>query len=177
MRLSVFNVDDQREALRQLAELTQRSVIHPLVRDTAIRLTADCEARDDSCELEAIFNAVKHGDQRSIALKNGLRYVADPRWADHFTAPSRILKQCVRGACAGDCDEHAALIAALAAALGFKVGLRAWGPTPDDFVHVYAVAAVSKRAPEEVVGLDSTVAESYVGWEPPNGSVLTAWLE
>lgn len=177
MKLSVFTVDDQRDALRQLAELTQRSVLHPLVRDTAIRLTADCDPRDDTCELEAIFNAVKHGDPRSIPLKNGLRYVADPRWADHFTAPSRILQQCVRGACAEDCDGAAGLIAALAASVGFRVGLRVWGPSADDFVHVYAVAGVPKRDPTEVLGMDSTVPDSYLGWEPGNGHILTAWLE
>lgn len=177
MRLSVFGVATQREALEQLAELAQRSTVHPLVRETAIRLTADCDARDDECELQAIFDAVKHGDPRVQGLKAGVRYVADPRWADHFTAPYRLLKQCASGACAGDCDDHAALIVALAGSLGFKVGLRVWGPTPSEFVHVYAVAGVPKRDPREVVGLDTTVDASSVGWEPPNGSVMTAWLE
>lgn len=167
----------QKEALTQLAELAQRSTLHPLVRETAIRLTADCTSRDDGCELDAIFNAVKHGDHRVAALRNGVRYVADPRWADHFTAPYRMLQQCARGACAGDCDDHAALIVALAGALGFKVGLRVWGETASNFVHVYAVAGLPKRDPREVVGLDTTVPESNVGWEPPNGAVLTAWLE
>lgn len=119
MRLSVFGVATQREALEQLAELAQRSTVHPLVRETAIRLTADCDARDDDCELQAIFNAVKYGTVKSDDLRGfgrgfglsreenplarGVRYVADPRWADHFTAPYRLLKQCARGACAGDC--------------------------------------------------------------------------
>lgn len=177
MRLSVFGVATQREALEQLAELAQRSTVHPLVRDTAIRLTSECQARDDECELQAIFEAVKHGDSRVAALKNGVRYVADPRWADHFTAPYRLLKQCATGACAGDCDDHAALITALAGSLGFKVGLRVWGPKADNYVHVYAVAGLPKRDPQHVVGLDTTVDSSTVGWEPPDGSVLTAWLE
>lgn len=177
MRLSVFGVDTQREALEQLAELAQRSTVHPLVREVAMQLTADCPSRDDACELQTIFDAVKHGDSRVRALKAGVRYVADPRWADHFTAPYRLLKQCARGACAGDCDDHAALIVALAGALGFKVGLRVWGPSDSNYVHVYAVAGVPKRDPRQVVGLDTTVDESDVGWEPPSGSVLTAWLE
>lgn len=177
MRLSVFGVETQREALQQLAELAQRATVHPLVRETAMQITAECPARDDSCELEAIFNAVKHGDPRVRPLRKGVRYVADPRWADHFTAPHRLLKQCARGACAGDCDDHAALIVALAGSLGFVMGLRVWGPSHSNYVHVYAIAGVPKRDPREVLGLDTTVDDSTVGWEPPSGAVLTAWLE
>lgn len=177
VRLSVFGVASQKEALEQLAELAQRSTVHPTVREVAMQLTADCPARDDSCELQAIFNAVKHGDDRVRALQHGVRYVADPRWADHFTAPHRLIKQCAKGACAGDCDDHAALIVALVGALGFKVGLRVWGPSHSNYVHVYAVVGLPKRDPRDVVGMDTTVPESDVGWEPPRGEVLTAWLE
>lgn len=177
MRLSVFGVATQQDALKQLAELTQRSTVHPLVRQIAMQITAGCQSRDDLCELQAIFDAVKHGDPRVRELRNGVRYVADPRWADFFTAPYRLLKQCAKGACAGDCDDHAALIAALAGSLGFVVGLRVWGPKPNEFTHVYAVAGVPKRDPRQCVGLDSTVDESDVGWEPPQGEVLTAWLD
>lgn len=130
MRLSVFEVEDQQAALKQLAELTQRSILHPTVREAAIQMVRGCDARDDACELEAIFNAVKHGTPYVKGLAKGLKYVADPRWADHFTAPYRVLDQCARGACAEDCDGHAALIAALAGSLGFKVGLRVQGFEP-----------------------------------------------
>lgn len=136
-----------------------------------------CGARDDACELEAIFEAVKHGTPYVKGLAKGLKYIADPRWADHFTAPYRVLDQCARGACAEDCDGHAALIAALAGSLGFKVGLRVWGETHSNYVHVYAVAGLPKREPRDTVGMDTTVPDSSVGWEPPNGAVLTAWLE
>jgi len=177
VRFRVFEVDDQREALRQLAELTQRSSVHPRVHEAALRIISDCEQRDDECELEAIFQAVKHGTDKVKGMENGVKYVADPRFADHFTAPYRILEQLARGVNGFDCDDHTALICALAANVGFHVGLRVWGPTPDEFVHVYAVVGLPKRKPKKVVGLDSTVDESYVGWEPPDGSILTAWLE
>lgn len=177
MRLSVFKVSSQREALVQLAQLAERSTVHPLVRETAIRIVSECQSRDDECELEAIFNAVKTGSSHVKALANGVKYVADGRWADHFTAPYRLLKQCANGACAEDCDGQASLIVALAGSLGFLVGLRAWGRSEDNYVHVYAVAGLPKRNPAKVVGLDSTVDESYVGWEPPKGVVMTAWLE
>lgn len=151
-------------------------MLHPLVRETAFSIISDCASRDDECELEAIFNAVKHGDQRVAPLKRGFKYIADPRSTDYFTAPHRSLSACLRGACGGDCDDHTALICSLAGAIGFKVGLRAWGEYGEDFSHVYAVAMLSKRNPTRVVGLDTTVEESSVGWEPPRGRVMTAWL-
>lgn len=204
MRLSVFTVADQREALKKLADLTQRGTVHPLVRETALAIINDCADRDDECELEAIYNAVKHGTDNVPFLKHGLKYVADPGWADHFTAPWRVLEQLQRGVNGEDCDGHAALVAALAGAIGFKTGLRAWGEDPEDFVHVYAVAGFPKRDPRESVGLDTTVEEASVGWEPPiadayngyagsgrrsgpkpyqdygsrrGGHILTAWLD
>lgn len=177
MRLSVFEATSQRFSLEKLGELAQRSTVHPLVRETAMRIVAECPARDDMCELQAIYDAVKHGTPAVKALRNGVRYVADPRWADYFTAPYRLLKQCASGVCSGDCDDAASLIAALAGAIGFKVGLRVWGETHDEYVHVYAVVGVPKRAPTQVLGMDTTVESADVGWEPPKGAVLTAWFE
>jgi hypothetical protein len=60
------------------------------------------------------------------------------------------------------------------------VGLRAYGRLAlnGDFEHVYAVVKTPKRAPfTGELALDTTVRESYVGWEPPPGNVMTAWLE
>ena len=176
MPFRVVDVSTQRQALIQLAQLAQKSILHPLVKESAIQIVRSCQSRDDACELEAIFNAVKYGDPRVKPLKRGFKYIADPRSTDAFTAPYRNLQMCMRGACGGDCDDHAALICALAGAIGFKTGLRAWGPKGEDFEHVYAVVGVSKRNPTRAVGMDTTVDESSVGWEPPPGEVLTAWL-
>ena len=177
MQVRVYRGTDQLDALRALRDLAQKATLHPLVRSVAITLTQDCPARDDTCELEALFNAVKHGDPRVPGLKNGLRYVADPRWADYFIAPARMLSMCAKGACGSDCDDHAGLLAALAGAIGFKTGLCAWGRKRGEFTHVYAVAAIPKRAPKERVGMDSTVPESRLGWEPPEGFTHVEWLE
>ncbi len=92
-----------------------------------------------------------------------------------------MLKECRRGACSGDCDDHTAMVCSLGSAVGFKMGLRAWGPhgSQGEFVHVYPVALLPKRldGPLTVVGMDTTVPESFLGWEPESGDVLTAWLE
>jgi len=179
MRLRAFDVPDQRASLHELAKLVESSIPNPRVRQAALLITADCPARDDMAELTAIFNAVKSGDSRVAGLENGVRYVADPKILDFFTAPPRLLEQCARGACAEDCDGQAALVASLAGSLGFEVGLRAYAPegtARGQYTHVYAVANVPKRAPRETIGLDTTVPDSNVGWQPPSGIVLTAWV-
>ena len=78
-----------------------------------------------------------------------------------------------------NCDDHTALIVALTGSIGFRCGLRAWGKARSKgFVHVYPVVLFPKLPPyERTVGLDTTVPEASVGWEPPRGNVLTAWLE
>lgn len=169
----------QQDALKTLAKLTLQASIDPTIRATALKIVRDCASRDDKCELEAIFNAVKFGDPDVRPLRNGFKYVADPRFSDYFTDPRDSLRSCIKGACAGDCDDHTALVAALLSSIGWQAGLRAWGPSSgSEFVHVYPVVAFPKRPPySAALGLDTTVDESEVGWEPPKGRVLTAWLE
>lgn len=168
----------QSDSLKVLGDLAQRGSIDPYIRYTALKIVRNAQGRDDQAELEALFNAIKHGDPEVKPLRNGLKYVADPRFSDYFTAPKDLLQMAENGANGGDCDDHTALMCALGASLGFKMGLRAWGRKGDDsFSHVYAVAAYPKRPPfTSVLGLDTTVDESEVGWEPPEGEVLTAWL-
>jgi len=174
-----FSVGTQKEALAELAELAQKATAHPLVRNTALKIVRGCASRDDECELEAIFNAVKHGDPAVKPLRKGLKYVADPRWTDYFESPVDLLTMCLKDACGSDCDGHTALLVSLAGSLGWRMGLRAWGPKDgDELIHVYAVAAFPKRPPfQRSIGLDTTVPEFKLGSEPPKGNVLTAWLE
>lgn len=194
MRVSVLEVADQKAALRKLAALVEKSTVDPLVRNAALAITSDCDQRDDECEVRAVFDAVKHGDDRVQGLEHGLKYMSDPRWADFFSSPSRTLKQLSAGYNGEDCDGHSALIAALLGSLGFVTGLRAWGRSKGDYTHVYAVVALPKIPPAadevggyrgfgrsqaqiELVGLDTTVDESEVGWEPEGGFTLTALLD
>lgn len=168
----------QEASLQTLAELVQRATIHPLIRNTAVKIIRSCESREDLCELQAIFDAVKSGDVGVPPLADGLKYIADPRYADYFESPVDMLQQCMKGACGSDCDGHAGLICALAGAVGWVVGLRAYGPrNSQGYSHVYAVALFPKRGPfERAVGMDTTVPSASLGWEPPRGNVLTAWI-
>ena len=178
MKVRVLDAGSQRQALTELAGLTSRAIeTAPTVREAAIAIVTDrCADRDDLCQLQAIFDAVKNGDSRVKGLENGFRYVSDPLLADYFTSPARSLDACARGACGGDCDDHSALVAALAGVIGFDVGLRAWGPYGGEFEHVYAVAKAPKQGRGQVVGMDTTTPQADLGWEPPSGRVMTAWL-
>lgn len=181
MPFAVTTVRSQIEALEKLAGQVRRASIKPRVVLAARMITAGCPARDDRCELDAIYRAVKSGDSRVPGLANGVRYVSDPQAADWFAGPAKLLQMCTVGACAGDCDEVSGLIAALAAALGFSVGLRVWGPAnSSEYQHVYACVAVPKLKPpsdpRKWLAMDTTVEEAYVGWDPPRGHFLTAKL-
>lgn len=153
-------------------------MLHPRVRKAAFQVITDCKSRDDLCELRAIYNAVKNGDERVAGLEKGLKYVADPLGSDYFIAPHRMLEWCEDGACAEDCDSHAMLITAMAGAVGFHVGLRAWGNLKrKGFQHVYGVVHFPKREPyQKEIALDTTVPEAEVGWQPPRGRIDTKWI-
>src|SRR3990167_4718335 len=95
----VLDLGSQREALVKLGELTRRATVDPYLRNTALKIIRDCASRDDSCELDAIYYAVKHGDPEIPALsRGGIKYVADPRYADYFTSPVDTLRNAERGA-------------------------------------------------------------------------------
>lgn len=179
MKISVYEVADQRQALKELARLVEESTVDPIVRNAALAITHDVDSRDDEGEVQAVFQAVKHGTDEVRGLEKGLKYMSDPRWADFFTSPARLLKQMGyhQHLAAEDCDGHSALICALLGSLGFVTGLRAWGREKGEFTHVYAVVAMPKIGPQQFVGLDTTVEESEVGWEPPKGHVLTAIMD
>ena len=185
-----FHLEDvktQEAALGRMMDLVAGALSKPgtgaqLVQ-VARAITSDCDARDDRCEVEAILDAVKNGTDKIPGLEKGVRYVSDPRTFDYYSSAAQTLKACRAGACAGDCDDQAILITTLLVALGYKAGLRAWGPKVGrrEYEHVYAVVALPKHGPwpknYSGHGLDSTVPESFVGWEPRKGEVLTYWIE
>lgn len=173
------NVSTQTAALQQLAKITQASSVSPIVIQAARSIVQACPARDQRCEIASIFEAVKYGTPAWKPLSTGVRYVNDPVFSDVFISPERLFAMWPDGGMSGDCDEHTALIVAMLSALGYHAGLRAWGDDSEDFTHVYAVVAYPKGADgssQRVYGLDSTVPESTIGWEPPGGHVLTAWI-
>ena len=182
MAFAELNARDQRDALKLLAQVTRRSLSSPTVVTAARKITNGLPSRDDEGELRAIWKAIKYGNKAVRGLERGVRYVSDPLPVDFFQAPLRTLKSCAQGACAEDCDGHASLAAALAGALGFRVGLRAWGPQRGtEYEHVYAAVGYPKmnppKNPREWIGLDTTLEDDEgFGWDPPTGRWLTATI-
>lgn len=178
----------QRAALRKLADMTARSIVEWRVRQAAIAVTSNCrppkgQGPDKStalCELQSIFAAVRDGTPWVKGLEYGVRYVPDPIIRDYFVAPHRLLESCEEGACGEDCDSQAALVAALTGAIGFTSGLVAWGKlNSPTYQHVFPVVLFPKRGDQgkqTIVALDTTVPTASVGWRPPRGRVLTAWI-
>ena len=179
MPFALREIQNQTQALRALCKLVQKAVEDPIIVSIARKIAQSCASRDDECELVAIYEAVKHGTPLVPGMSKGLRYVSDPIQTDWFQGAVATLKQCQAGACAEDCDGHAVLIASLAGALGFSTGLRVWGRADgQDYEHIYAVAGFPKLSPpkdqREWLGMDSTVDDAYVGWDPPKGIWATA---
>lgn len=184
----------QKQTLSKLDALTRASCIHPRVHNAAIVIAESCKAKNDLCELRAFYEAVKSGTPDVPGLEKGVKYMGDPVPVDYWVAPHRLLQQCEEGACAEDCESAAMMVAAFAASVGFTVGLRAWGaPERDGFSHLFAVAKLPKNRPPETesmslkdvlddeetwktVSLDTTVPRAYVGWRPPAGRIMTAWI-
>lgn len=193
MSVRLERAGSQKSALERIATLVRKGSIDRRIVAAARALTMDCEARDDECELRAIYDAVKKGDDRVAWLRSGMRYVADPRPFDTFSAVSAIIEDCSAGSCAGDCDDHVILVASLCSALGFQVGVRAWGKSKDpdgDYTHVYSVVMMPKSGPWPRDyyghGMDTTVGDFDFGDEPGNqgnpgegpgmGHFMTAWV-
>lgn len=179
-RFQLLPVKDQKTFLGLITKRMAQDSVHPLIVRAAKRITSDCPARDDECELEAIFNAVKTGDSRVEGLDKGVRYVADNFYIDYFTGPKTLLEECAQGACAEDCESQAALCVALAMAVGFRGGLRAWGPAGAKvYNHVFGYVLIPKEAEDDSVheyGLDPSadVGDGGPGWQPEPGFALTA---
>lgn len=178
MPVRVYQGDNPLDGLKRLADLAQKEALQEQVQKAALRIIGSCASRDDECELEAIFEAVKNGTPAIPGLSRGFKYVSDPLWADYFRSARKILDFLKLGANGGDCDCHTSLIMSLGAAIGFRMGARVWAAAKGaDFEHVYAVALLPKLPPyKEIVGMDTTVEESYLGWQPDRGDVLTAWI-
>ena len=187
MPFRLEEVTTQAQSLARMAKLIATGMSDPKTAPQIIKaartIVSDCDARDDQCEAEAIYEAVKHGTDKVPGLEKGLRYVSDPRTFDYFSSAARSLKACRDGSCAGDCDDAAILVCSLLVALGFKAGIRAWGPKVgvQQYEHVYCVVALPKHGPWPTNysghGMDTTVDDAYVGWEPRRGAVLTSWIE
>lgn len=149
--------DDQR--MEHIFKRVHKALRDPSYRGDAIKATRRCRARDDQCEINALFNSTK---------KN-LRYVADVRGIDTYQNPVRS-----RDWGGGDCDDHLADLIAQHYSIGFAAGARVMSPDLDPSgTHTYGIIGVPKEEPTRVVVLDTTVEGTRPGDEPAAGQ--TRW--
>src|SRR3990172_3632462 len=106
------DITSQRDALEKLAELIRKGSIDQEILRAAKAVTRDCSARDDLCELEALFQPLKYS------------HSPPPPPAALVAAGS--LRPHPGGGGAGGGPGHAAtiLVGSLAASIGFMVGAR-----------------------------------------------------
>lgn len=128
----------------------------------AIDIVRSVQAFDDLGELEALYNWVKRN----------IRFVKDPVTKEKLYPPQELLK--IR---AGDCDDIAMLLGALAMAVGYQARLitvSAEPANPQEFSHVY-VEAEAPPGSGQWIPLDAARFSSVFGVEPPSYFRKRAW--
>ena len=147
-----------RKTVAIMAQLAQAGALRRDVRETAINIIRSAgTAPHDTCgELEALFAFVR--DQ--------VRFTGDVAGVETLQAPHYTLS-----VMAGDCDDRAVLLAALARSVGISASLKfrviAANPArPGTYSHVYVVANVRGKE----FALDPTYSSSRMGWQHPSPS-------
>ncbi len=126
------------------------------VRNTAIQLTHACAPKDRRCELTQL--------QRFV--RDGVRYVGDIEGVETVQTPIATLRLL-----AGDCDDKATLLCALAASIGIPTRFCAIGVDEGDFSHVMAQAKLGSG----FINMETIIPDVEIGWFPPDATcVMTA---
>lgn len=140
----------------------------PQMRLIGLAAVENCNARDDRCELESIYDFVK----------SNIRYTGDITYKDTFQSAFRTLQYG-----GGDCDDHATLAVVLAMENGFQAKFRITSNYGSTWDHIYAIVGVPKLEPRNWistgyierpqnahVALDTTLPGQFLsrfGKEPP----------
>ena len=149
---NVTTLEDRINVLRGLVWLKEGGLRDPAMRKYGLMITQACPARNDMCELKAIFDFV---------VQN-VRYTGDITGRDTFQSALRTMQ--FGG---GDCDDHAALSAVLGMENGFTMKWRITSNAGTSWDHIYAMAGVPKHRPTRWVALDTTLGASRFTHEPP----------
>jgi ribosomal protein L31E len=134
-------------AVRKIATLATQDAHTYEIRSLATRITRDVPSKDKIGELGALYRWVR----------DNVRYRHDPRGLEWIQAPTRTLKER-----AGDCDDLAGLLSALAQSIGYETRYRTVGPKLHDQRHV-STEALANESERVWVSLDPVL-------EPPRKS-------
>ena len=139
-----------RETLKRMRGIVRASIRSPdmVVRNRALSIVSGLPSKDFNAELFTLWRWVD----------TEIRFVRDIHGIETLQTPEKTLELG-----AGDCDDHAILISALAEVLGFPTRFHAVGFQPGEFVHVLTEAELNGKW----ISLETTVAGAYIGWYPP----------
>lgn len=138
-----------------------KSVQDPQMRKLALRITANCPARDGECEARAIDTWMRKnirytGDIAPVKMgRNGPVEAIDLFPTASFIAETG----------GEDCDGHSIMSATLLSLNGITARLRVTSPNnvKNDWRHIYVVAGLPKENPTKWVALDSTLPNAKFG--------------
>ena len=147
-----------RKTLAIMQQLARAGALNRIVRETAIDVirNAGTAPHDTPGELAALFAFVR----------DRVRFTGDIVGVETLQAPHYTLR-----VMAGDCDDRAVLLVALARSVGIQSSLKfrviAANPNrPGTYSHVYVVANVRGKD----FALDPTYPSSRMGWQHPSPS-------
>ncbi len=123
------------------------------IRTLAIQLTHGCAPKDRRCELTQLQHFVR----------DRIRYIGDIEDVETVQTPIATLRLL-----AGDCDDKAVLLNALAASIGFATRFCAIGVRGEDFSHVMAQAKLGQG----FINMETIMADTELGWFPPDASCV-----
>lgn len=119
-----------RSTIRKMSELAKKGQASYPIRNLATRITRDVPSKHPTAELGALYRWVR----------DNIRYRYDPLGLEWLQSPQRTV---LEGA--GDCDDIATLLGALAGSLGHPYRFRTVGATPTVQQHVQVQAFDRKR--------------------------------
>jgi transglutaminase-like putative cysteine protease len=137
------------ERIAELQKLVHKSVQDPEMRKLALQITRNCPERDQMCEAEAVYQAIK----------SRVRYTGDigPIMHPRGEVEGIDLYQSARRTWefgGGDCDDNAVLGATLLALNGIESRFRVVRQKADpDWSHIYAFGVIGNSA----VPIDTTL--------------------
>ena len=119
-----------RATLKLMSDLIKRYKKDPVIRELALRLVSKLPNKKWLREISAI--------QRFV--KNNIRYTRDIHGVETIQSPIQTLR--LR---AGDCDDHAILVAALLESIGHPTRIKAVGFMPGSYCHVLTESKVAGK--------------------------------
>ena len=119
-----------RKTLDLMADLVEKFKTNQQVRELAVRIVSRVPAKNWAKEVQALQEWVKHN----------IRYTMDVKGVETLQTPVKTLELK-----AGDCDDHAILLASLLSTINHDARFVAVGKYPDQFSHVFVQAKIGSR--------------------------------